>query len=122
MATIILEEEFGRFDLNGDGYISVKEFRKTLSQSYGLEFSDKEYKRLMARVDKNGDGKIDYEESQRNITTGRRYGGIGRKIRKRFFDIAVDRAISFQEIFALLTLMNGVIKERISRWNEQNHN
>ena len=98
---LVLEEEFGQFDLNGDGYISVKEFRKTLSQSYGLEFSDKEYKRLMARVDKNGDGKIDYEEFAKKYHYGKKDMEVlaVKNFAKRFLDIAVDRAISFQEIF-----------------------
>ena len=44
---MVLEEEFARFDLNGDGYISTKEFRKTLKEAFDLTFSDSQYKVLL---------------------------------------------------------------------------
>ena len=49
---LVLEEEFARFDLNGDGYISTKEFRKTLKEAFDLTFSDSQYKALLKHAEK----------------------------------------------------------------------
>ena len=111
---LVLEEEFARFDLNGDGYISTKEFRKTLKEAFDLTFSDSQYKALLKRVDKHGHGKIDYEHFAKRYQYGKKdLEVLAVKLRKRFLDIAVDKAISFQEIFRSMdTNGDGVISRR----------
>ena len=93
---LVLEEEFARFDLNGDGYISTKEFRKTLKEAFDLTFSDSQYKALLKRVDKHGHGKIDYEHFAKRYQYGKKDLEVLAVI-LRILDIAVDKAISFQK-------------------------
>lgn len=58
---LIIQEEFQRADLDGNGVLSRKEFRKAL-KAEKLGLSRKEINSLMARIDENGDGNIQYEE------------------------------------------------------------
>lgn len=52
---------FHRVDLNGDGLLSPREFRKLLN-SFSIEMSELEFERLMVKFDSNGDGNIDLHE------------------------------------------------------------
>lgn len=56
-----LIKAFQVFDLNGDGFISRDELQKVLTKM-GEKLTDKEVDEMMKKADKNGDGKIDYDE------------------------------------------------------------
>lgn len=56
-----LRRLFIAVDNNGDGKITIDEFGEAL-QKYGLNFSNEEVKELMAKVDTNNNGFIDYTE------------------------------------------------------------
>lgn len=56
-----LKKAFQVFDLNGDGFISREELQKVLTKM-GEKLTDKEVDEMMKKADKNGDGKIDYDE------------------------------------------------------------
>jgi calcium-binding protein CML len=55
-----VERVFKRFDVNGDGKISLSEFADAL-KVLGLT-SQEEVQRRMAEIDKDGDGSITLEE------------------------------------------------------------
>lgn len=52
---------FDKIDTNNDGVISKRELSKALHK-FGLELSKKDVSRLMAALDKNQDGRIQYDE------------------------------------------------------------
>jgi len=54
--------EFQRFDIDGSGDIDCDEFCQILPSVWGLEVSRTEVEALIAKVDKNNDGSIDFEE------------------------------------------------------------
>lgn len=56
-----IREKFHKFDKNGNGYLSSKEFAKLL-KDLGLTLNDKEVITLIERFDVNGDDEIDYME------------------------------------------------------------
>ena len=51
---------FKKFDLNGTGYISVKELKQVLS-NIGQNFSDSQIASMIASVDKDKDGQLNFE-------------------------------------------------------------
>lgn len=62
-----LRAMFERFDTNGDGEISTKELAATL-KSFGQEYSENDIKEIIASVDMNGDGSIDFEEFKQLVS------------------------------------------------------
>ncbi len=50
-----LWEAFRKFDLDGDGKITIDEIEKVLGTGSNA-------KELIAEIDKNGDGSVDYDE------------------------------------------------------------
>lgn len=56
-----LKKAFQVFDLNKDGFISRAELQSVLTKM-GEKLTEKEVDEMMEKADKNGDGKIDYEE------------------------------------------------------------
>ena len=67
-----IRQAFRAFDTNGDGFISRKEFRQVMQKQKGRYFCIKEEQldAMMAQYDKNGDGKIDYDEFVFGMTGG----------------------------------------------------
>lgn len=59
---------FSNFDKDGNGYITKKEIKQTL-KGYGLRGSSKEAKAMLKAADKDGDGKIDFEEFKEYYAT-----------------------------------------------------
>lgn len=60
-STKSLKEIFDEFDEDGNGYVTLVEFRNAI-RKLGLGITSREIDQLMARIDTNGDGKIDYYE------------------------------------------------------------
>ena len=58
-----LEEIFQEFDEDGNGYVTTLEFRNAIRR-LGLGLTSREIDQLMAKIDANNDGKIDYQEFQ----------------------------------------------------------
>jgi len=56
-----LQEEFKRFDLDGNGSIDAKEFQ-TIMKSIGQTFTDEEVKKQIAEVDLDKSGTVEWEE------------------------------------------------------------
>ena len=52
---------FQAVDKNGDGFLSADELRTALQQ-FGKSVSEDDFARYMAKADKDGDGKVSYEE------------------------------------------------------------
>ena len=53
-------EAFKEFDKDGNGIITVKEFKKAMAKC-GEKLSDKKVKEMMKKVDEDGDGCINYQ-------------------------------------------------------------
>ncbi|KAJ9141011.1 hypothetical protein P3X46_031596 [Hevea brasiliensis] len=56
-----LKSVFTTFDKNGDGFITKQELRESL-KNVRIFMTEKEVEEMVAKVDSNGDGLIDYEE------------------------------------------------------------
>ncbi|KAF2310602.1 hypothetical protein GH714_015275 [Hevea brasiliensis] len=56
-----LKSVFATFDKNGDGFITKHELRESL-KNIRIFMTEKEVEEMVAKVDSNGDGLIDYEE------------------------------------------------------------
>lgn len=54
--------EFQRFDIDGNGAIDCDEFCQILPSVWGLDVSRTEVEAMIAKVDSNDDGHIDFEE------------------------------------------------------------
>ena len=63
-----LRAAFKHFDTNGDGIISREELNNAIG-SGGLDVSKEEIDRVLAEVDKDGNGEIDYDEFVDMLTT-----------------------------------------------------
>ena len=57
-----IREAFENYDRDGNGVITRDEFRKVVEDKYEAILGSDEIDKMMSRVDKNDDGKIDYEE------------------------------------------------------------
>ncbi|XP_060206273.1 calmodulin-like protein 3 [Lycium barbarum] len=66
-----MREAFNVFDQNGDGYITVEELRSVLS-SLGLKQGKtlEDCKRMIMKVDVDGDGMVDYNEFRQMMKRG----------------------------------------------------
>lgn len=60
-STKSIEQIFNEFDEDGNGYVTLVEFRNAIRR-LGLGITSREIDTLMQRIDTNGDGKIDYQE------------------------------------------------------------
>ena len=54
-----LEQAFRMFDKDGDGFIDARELRHLLT-NLGEKLSEQEVDEMIAEVDIDGDGKVDY--------------------------------------------------------------
>ena len=54
-----LEQAFRMFDKDGDGFIDARELRHLLT-NLGEKLSEEEVDEMIAEVDIDGDGKVDY--------------------------------------------------------------
>ncbi|KAK3003301.1 hypothetical protein RJ639_018323 [Escallonia herrerae] len=66
-----MREAFNVFDQNGDGYITVEELRSVLA-SLGLKQGRtiEDCKRMIKKVDVDGDGMVDYKEFRQMMKGG----------------------------------------------------
>ena len=54
---------FRHFDKNGDGHISIEEFRTAMKETKsGSKLTDEDIEEMVQEADKNNDGNINYEE------------------------------------------------------------
>jgi len=60
MTDVKLRKSFELFDLDGNGYIEAKEIKQVLGQD--ISNDEKFWTRIIAEVDKNGDGQISFDE------------------------------------------------------------
>jgi calcium-binding protein CML len=96
--SVSMEDEFALFDLDGTGFVTPIQFQKGLKK-LGILLSKSEMTALLDRLDKNDNGRIDYEEFVRRFQYGKEDLEIlARKLRKRFLERAVE-GHSFQETF-----------------------
>ena len=58
---VSVRRPFERFDVNGDGRVSRREFQRCL-RSLGLNLPDADVRALIRRYDTNGDGQVSYHE------------------------------------------------------------
>lgn len=56
-----MRQAFRIFDIDANGFIDSRELKMTMCH-LGEDLSDGDVKRMMKLADKNGDGRIDYEE------------------------------------------------------------
>ena len=59
----LVAEAFRRFDVDGDGVLTVDELRQGMN-SLGEDMTDEEIEDMMRAADVNGDGLIDYKGRQ----------------------------------------------------------
>ena len=52
---------FKKFDTDNSGYITVDELKQLLAK-IGQHYSDREIAKMIATVDRNGDGKLSYQD------------------------------------------------------------
>ena len=57
-----IRKQFVKFDKNKDGFISTKEFKKCLETTTKTKLTAEQIEKIMRNSDKNGDGRIDYDE------------------------------------------------------------
>ena len=57
-----VREAFKKYDKDNSGFITRDEFRKVVEDKYQARLRTDQVDQMMANVDKNEDGKIDYEE------------------------------------------------------------
>eukprot|EP00347_Sterkiella_histriomuscorum_P015455 403356964 len=62
LTTRKLKKAFDMFDLDKSGSISALELKKAMGSFVGDLISDNVWKKMIAEVDKNGNGEIDFEE------------------------------------------------------------
>eukprot|EP01091_Cochliopodium_minus_P000659 TRINITY_DN10577_c0_g1_i1.p1 TRINITY_DN10577_c0_g1~~TRINITY_DN10577_c0_g1_i1.p1 ORF type:complete len:181 (+),score=66.77 TRINITY_DN10577_c0_g1_i1:50-592(+) len=62
-----IKEAFTLFDIDNDGNIDANELKIAL-KSLGIEASKNEIKKMISELDKNGDGKINYQEFESMMT------------------------------------------------------
>lgn len=62
-----LREVFAFFDEDNNDEISHDELKKALNQ-LGAKFTDKEIAKIIRKIDKNGDGSINFEEFKEMMT------------------------------------------------------
>ena len=70
-----LHAAFQVFDANGDGTISAGELRGVMREM-GEPLTESDIDNVLAGIDRNGDGKVDYEEFSRTVTDEMREGGF----------------------------------------------
>ena len=56
-----IRKSFKEFDQDGDGYITRKEFKTVMRKCKG-RVTEEQLDTMMKKADKNGDGRIDYDE------------------------------------------------------------
>ena len=63
-----IRRAFKKYDKDENGYITIDEFRRVVEDKYSSKVSSKELSKLMKAADRNGDGKLDYDEFLKSFT------------------------------------------------------
>uniref|UniRef100_A0A2C9K3E6 EF-hand domain-containing protein n=1 Tax=Biomphalaria glabrata TaxID=6526 RepID=A0A2C9K3E6_BIOGL len=66
-----LREAFKVFDRDGNGFITASELRYTMT-NLGEKMTDKEVDQMIDEADRNGDGRVDYNEFIEMIVQNRK--------------------------------------------------
>ncbi|CAI0542800.1 unnamed protein product [Linum tenue] len=98
---------FATFDKNGDGFITKQELKESL-KNIRISVTEAEAEEMVAKVDSNGDGLIDFEEFKILCRTmgGADSGGFGGdELRDAFevFDRDRDGLITVEELGSVLS-------------------
>eukprot|EP00826_Nyctotherus_ovalis_P001387 TRINITY_DN1020_c0_g4_i1.p1 TRINITY_DN1020_c0_g4~~TRINITY_DN1020_c0_g4_i1.p1 ORF type:complete len:154 (-),score=59.00 TRINITY_DN1020_c0_g4_i1:97-558(-) len=106
---------FERFDTNGDREISTEELAHTL-KSFGQEYSEDDIKEIIASVDINGNGSIDFNEFKQLVSIETKSMKTAEELTEAFsvFDRDGDGYVSSAELkYALKTLCK--VDERVAQ-------
>ncbi|MBM7091733.1 EF-hand domain-containing protein [Streptomyces sp. NPDC012461] len=53
---------FDRYDLDGDGQVTVEEYRQVVAELEGSQITEAQARELIASLDTDGDGRMSFEE------------------------------------------------------------
>ena len=63
-----IRKAFEKYDSDGNGFITIDEFKKVVEDKHGSKLTSKEIKKLLKEADNNSDGKISYDEFLKSFT------------------------------------------------------
>ena len=111
-----LSEQFRAFDKNGNGRLSKDELLEGFRTVRGIDFSEADIDELIARVDVDGSGDIDYNEFIEGAVMGERLITDERLENAfRLFDANGDNMISMMEIKGVLDQWKDVDEQLIDK-------
>ena len=66
-----LRDAFAKFDLDGDGFMTLAELRTVLTRpGGGKPMADEQIQKLFKKMDVDGDGKVDLDEFSKALASG----------------------------------------------------
>lgn len=130
-STKSLQEIFNEFDEDGNGYVTLVEFRNAIRR-LGLGVTSRDLDSLMHQIDRNGDGKIDWLEFSSkfkgNSYDSRMAARAANRMAKlkelmnlhmtsandafHFFDIEKDGRITFADFCKLVTRVHELAGDK----------
>jgi len=108
-----LKQAFKFFDKNGDGTISTEEI-DIVMKSIGLQISKQELDDLMADLDENGDGHMDFDEFVQMMDRRMSIRSQRAEIEDtfKFFDKNGDGKITFDELKEVLITLGEEVTDK----------
>jgi len=110
-----LRAAFAKFDLNGDGVLTLPELRTVLTRPGGGQpMSDEQIEKLFKTMDVDGDGKVDLDEFSKALTSG-------------VAKVPVDPVASLPFVYSIPMLLmpflrfkeQGRIEKSIKTWRDE---
>lgn|ERR1712048_942031 len=108
-----LQETFSLFDANGNGYITTQELAQAMRQ-LGQNPTNKEIKEMIAKVDANNDGKLNFEEFKSMMVEKMKLPADTEKEMKdafRMFDRDGNGFVSAAELKHIMTNLGEKLSE-----------
>jgi calcium-dependent protein kinase len=111
-----LAQQFKEFDKDGSGALSPIELRLALKEVQGVDYNESEINELIARIDVDGDGEINYTEylmaalNRNAMLTSERL-----EVAFRMFDLDGNGEISVKELKEMLSLAKAVDEDTVHR-------